>query len=64
MASSQLAESLARGRVQFQRDGTSTQAERRPGESVMEADGFGHDRAKSIKIEAAVFRGGKYGANK
>jgi hypothetical protein len=25
-----LAESLARGRVQFQRDGTSTQAERRP----------------------------------
>jgi len=29
-ASSQLAESLARGRVQIQRDGTSTQAERRP----------------------------------
>jgi hypothetical protein len=29
-ASSQLAESLARGRVPFQRDGTSTQAERRP----------------------------------
>jgi hypothetical protein len=30
-ASSQLAESLARGRVQFLSDGTSTQAERRPG---------------------------------
>ena len=30
-ASSQLAESLARGRVPIQRDGTSTQAERRPG---------------------------------
>jgi hypothetical protein len=29
-ASRQLAESLARGRVQFQRDGTSTLAERRP----------------------------------
>jgi len=29
-ASSPLAESLARGRVPFQRDGTSTPAERRP----------------------------------
>jgi len=29
-ASSQLAENLAQGRVQIQRDGTSTQAERRP----------------------------------
>jgi hypothetical protein len=29
-ASSQLAESLALGRVQIQRDGTGTQAERRP----------------------------------
>src|SRR6202142_3847122 len=29
-ASSQLAESLARGRVPFQRDGTGKQAERRP----------------------------------
>ena len=30
------------GRVQIQRDGTGTQAERRPGEHGMEADRFGH----------------------
>jgi hypothetical protein len=41
-ASSQLAESLARGRVQIQRDGMSTQAERRPDCRGMEAAGFGH----------------------
>ena len=45
----QLAESLARGRVQFHRDGTSTQVERRPACRGMQAAKFGDDWVSATK---------------
>jgi len=49
-ASSQLAESLARGRVHFQRDGKSTQAQSNPSHRGMEIGKFGQD-ARALTLD-------------
>jgi hypothetical protein len=49
-ASSQLAESLARGRVQIQRDGTSQQVGTEAKCRGMEADRFGQDIGGATKM--------------